>query len=504
MPDAVPVVEAAGVSKRFGATLALNDVDLRVLPGEVHALVGRNGAGKSTLVSILTGLQAADTGTVRFGGEPAPAVTDRDAWRQRVACVYQKSTIIPELSVAENVFVNRQSSGHRPISWRSLRRQARELLVEWDVDVDVHQPARELSVEQRQMVEIARSLSLGARFIVLDEPTARLDAAAIARLFDRIRALQQQGVTFLYISHHLQEIFDLCDMVTVYRDARHIVTAPVRALSHNELVAAMTGEQVAEASDPRPPSPAVTQPLLEVRNLTVDDACRNVSFEVRPGEIVGLAGAGGSGKFAVAETIVGLQRPDSGTVIVAEKVQRAGSVPRALHAGIGFLPQDRHREGLVPELSIAENMTMTVPHRLGQHGLISTRRRTALADDAIERLDIVPRNPAQAAADLSGGNQQKVVMARAIADDPRVLILMSPTAGVDVKSKQTLMGTAVEAASGDAAVLVVTDDLDDLRYCHRVVIMFRGEVVGELRDTWDDHELVAAMEGVELSNDGDD
>jgi len=179
-------------------------------------------------------------------------------------------------------------------------------------------------------------------------------------------------------------------------------------------------------------------------------------------------------------------------------------VPRALHAGIGFLPQDRHREGLVPELSIAENMTMTVPHRLGQHGLISTRRRTALADDAIERLDIVPRNPAQAAADLSGGNQQKVVMARAIADDPRVLVLMSPTAGVDVKSKQTLMGTAVEAASDEAAVLVVTDDLDDLRYCHRVVIMFRGEVVGELRDTWDDHELVAAMEGVELSNDGDD
>jgi simple sugar transport system ATP-binding protein len=248
----------------------------------------------------------------------------------------------------------------------------------------------------------------------------------------------------------------------------------------------------------------VTQPLLEVRNLTVAGACRDVSLEVRPGEIVGLAGAGGSGKFAVAETIVGLQRPDSGTVIVADKVQRPGSVPRALHAGIGFLPQDRHREGLVPELSIAENMTMTVPHRLGQHGLISTRRRTALADEAIERLDIVPRNPAQPAADLSGGNQQKVVMARAIADDPRVLVLMSPTAGVDVKSKQTLMGTAVEAASDEAAVLVVTDDLDDLRYCHRVVIMFRGEVVGELRDTWDDHELVAAMEGVELSNDGDD
>jgi len=498
---APPVVDATGISKRFGATVALDDVDLRVEPGEVHALVGRNGAGKSTLVSILTGLEPADSGTVLLGGVPAPALGDRDAWRRIVACVYQKSTIIPHLSVTENLFVNRQTEGHRLINWRGLRRRAGELLGDWDLDVDVRRPARDLTVEQRQMVEVARALSFGARFIILDEPTARLDAAAIARLFDRIRALRAQGVTFLYISHHLQEIFDLCERVTVYRDARHIVTAPIDGISHNELVAAMTGEQVAEASDPRPPAPPRAEPVLAVDDLTVGISARGVSFDVAPGEIVGLAGAGGSGKFAVASVIVGLRRPDDGEVRVAGVVQRPGSVPRALAAGIGFVPQDRHREGLVPGLSVAENLTMTVPHRLGQHGLLSKRRQTRLARRTIEQLDIVTRHPAQQVVELSGGNQQKVVMGRALADQPRVLVLMAPTAGVDVKSKRTLMDAAAESASGGAGVLVVTDDLDDLRYCHRVVVMFRGEVVAEVRGTWDDETLVAAMEGVELSRD---
>ena len=494
-------VEATGISKRFGATVALDDVDLRVEPGEIHALVGRNGAGKSTLVSILTGLQPADSGTVLFGGTPAPAPADRDGWRRVVVCVYQKSTIIPDLSVAENLFVNRQAEGRRPISWRNLRRRAGELLGGWDLDVDVRVPARDLTVEQRQMVEVARALSFGARFIILDEPTARLDAAAIARLFDRIRALRSQGVTFLYISHHLQEIFELCQRVSVYRDARHIVTAPIDGISHGDLVAAMTGEQAAELSDPRPPAPAHADAILAVDGLSVGTNCRDVSFEVAPGEIVGLAGGGGSGKFAVAGAVVGLLRPDSGTVRVAGTVQRLGSVPRALHAGVGFVPQDRHREGLVPGLSVAENLTMTVPNRLGRHGVLSVRRRNALARRTIEQLGIVTRHPAQPVVELSGGNQQKVVMGRALADHPRVLVLMAPTAGVDVKSKRTLMDVAAESASGGAGVLVVTDDLDDLRYCHRVVVLFRGEVAGEVRDTWDDEDLVAAMEGVERSRD---
>jgi simple sugar transport system ATP-binding protein len=494
-----PIVEALGVTKHFGATIALDAVQLRVQPGEIHALVGRNGAGKSTLVSILTGLQDADAGTVTFSGNPAPPLSDRLGWRSVVACVYQKSTIIPELSVAENLFVNDQAEGRHPINWRRMRARADQLLEAWELDVDVRLRAKELTVEQRQMVEIARSLSRGARFIILDEPTARLDAAAINRLFNRVRALQEQGVTFLYISHHLQEIFELCHTVTVYRDARHIVTAPIAQLPRAELVSAMTGEQASETTDPRPPAPPAAEPILSVRGLTVGDECRDVDVDVRPGEIVGLAGAASSGKFAVANSIVGLTRPDSGTVLVGGRAPRRADVATALRSGVGFVPQDRHREGFVAGLSMAENITMTVPHRVERHGVLSASRRTQLVRHAIEQLDIVPPRPEQQVADLSGGNQQKVVMARALADDPRLLVLMTPTAGVDIKSKQALMDTAADAARNGSGVLVVSDDLDDLRYCHRVVVMFRGAVVGEVAGTWEDRQLVAAMEGIEFS-----
>jgi simple sugar transport system ATP-binding protein len=492
-----PVVEARGVSKRFGATLALDDVSLSVDPGEVHGLVGRNGAGKSTLVSILTGLQSPDSGRVTFSNRPAPSLSDRAAWRSAAACVYQQLSIVPALSVAENLFLNRQADNARPVNWTKLRRKARELLEGWSLDIDVRRPAHELTVEQRQMVEIARSLSTGARFIILDEPTARLDAAAIARLFGRIRLLQSRGVTFLFISHYLHEIFELCQRVTVYRDARQILTAPVAGISHADLVAAMTGEKAAEPVDLRPAAPSASRPILEVAGVTVAGACTGVTFQISPGEIVGLAGGGGSGKFAVADVVVGLLSPDSGKVTIADKRQKLGSVPRALKAGVGFVPQDRHREGFVPGLTIGENVTMTVPHRLGRYGFLSPRKRSALAWKSIEQLDVVPRNPAQPTDDLSGGNQQKVVMGRALADDPRVLVMMSPTAGVDVKSKLSLMNASVDAARRGAGVLVVTDDLDDLRYCQRVLIMFRGTVVGAVQGSWDDQALVAAMEGVE-------
>ena len=227
-PDEPPVVEAVDVSKRFGSTVALDRVAITVRSGETHALVGRNGAGKSTLVSMLTGLHAPDGGRITFGGRPAPPLGDRDAWRRQVACVYQKSTIIPALTVAENLFLNRHDRGPGGfIRWGALRRSAAELLATWSVDVDVDQPASALTVEQRQFVEIARALSFGARFIILDEPTAQLDGTGISRLFGRIAALRAQGVTFLFISHHLQEIYDICDEVTVFRDARHITTAPV-------------------------------------------------------------------------------------------------------------------------------------------------------------------------------------------------------------------------------------------------------------------------------------
>ncbi|MBA2813292.1 sugar ABC transporter ATP-binding protein [Streptomyces sp. KM273126] len=498
--EAAPVVQATDVVKRFGPTVALNGAGITVRPGETHALVGRNGAGKSTLVSVLTGLQAPDEGTVTFAGRPAPRLADRDAWRQHVACVYQKSTIIPTLTVAENLFLNRHDRGRgRLISWQSLRRRARELLSTWSVDVDPQAPAGDLSVEQRQFVEIARALSFGARFIILDEPTAQLDAAAINRLFERIRDLQRQGVTFLFISHHLQEVYEICDMVTVFRDARHIVTAPVGELPRTQLVAAMTGEAAVSDRPQRAGGPDTTAPAaLTVRGLGSASAFGDVSFQVAAGEIVGLAGAAGSGRTEVAETVVGLRAADTGDVEIAGTRPRPGSVPSALAAGAGFVPQDRHHQGFVPDMSVADNATLSVPARIGPNGFISRRRRDTLAENMIENLAIKTPGPELAVSGLSGGNQQKVVMARALADDPRLLVLINPTAGVDVRSKEFLLGKVDDTADAGTGVLIASDELDDLRLCDRVLVMFQGRMTTEIARGWHDHDLVAAMEGVDL------
>ncbi|MFE2726136.1 sugar ABC transporter ATP-binding protein [Kitasatospora sp. NPDC059327] len=494
-----PVVEATGIVKRFGPTVALDGARITIRPGETHALVGRNGAGKSTLVSVLTGLQTPDEGTVTFGGDPAPRPADRDAWRRRVACVYQKSTIIPTLTVAENLFLNRHAAARgRLISWAGVRRRAEELLTTWSVDVDPQTPAGDLDVEQRQFVEIARALSFGARFIILDEPTAQLDAAAINRLFDRIRDLQDQGVTFLFISHHLQEVYEICDTVTVFRDARHIVTAPVAELPRGELVSAMTGEAAARREERVSSADPGVTPALSVHGMsgeTYDD----VTFRVAAGEIVGLAGASGSGRTEIAETVVGLLAADSGDLRIAGNRPRPGSVPAALAAGAGFVPQDRHHQGFVPDMSIADNATLSVPGRIGSNGFLSHARRDRLAGSMIERLAIKTPGPDLPVSALSGGNQQKVVMARALADDPRLLVLINPTAGVDVRSKEFLLGKVEETAQTGTGVLIASDELDDLRMCDRVLVMFQGRVTSEIARGWHDHDLVAAMEGVDLN-----
>lgn len=491
-----PVVEATGITKRFDATVALRDAQLRVTAGESHALVGRNGAGKSTLVSLLTGLQRPDTGTITFSGAPAPAYGDIDAWRSRVACVYQRSTILGELTVAENLFLNRQSdSAVRPIHWRRLRLRAQELLGEYGVAVDPGVRAKELTVEQRQFVEIARALSFGARFIVLDEPTAKLDARGITRLFAKLRDLQQQGVAFLFISHHLQEVYDLCTTVTVYRDARHVLTAPVAGLGHRELVEAMTGESAPPVLDAPRTAPSAAA-LLSVNSLALPGVCEDLSFSVRAGEVLGLAGATASGNVRVGEAVAGLHRARGGRISVAGRAVRTGSVPSALAAGVGLVPEDRHAQGLVVRRSVAENATLTVTDQLGPFGTVLPARTREFAQRVIRELDIKTPGPGTAVGELSGGNQQKVVVARALATDPPVLVAIRPTNGVDVRSKEFLLGMVRRIADGGKAALIVSDELDDLRVCDRLLVMFHGKVVAEFAAGWRDEEVVAAMEGV--------
>ncbi len=492
------VVEVHGVGRRYGPTVALHDVSLTVEPGESHALVGRNGAGKSTLVSILTGLSKPDVGWVRFAGKPAPALGDREAWRQRVACVYQHSTVIPHLTVAENLFINRQPTRRGVISWSRLRRDSAALLESWRVDVDPDVAAGELSVEDRQLVEIARALSYGARFIVLDEPTAQLDSAAIERLFVRMRELQDAGVTFLFISHHLQEVYEVCQAVTVLRDARHVLTAPVADVSRTQLIDAMTGDTggltVADAAE-REGVPADAADALEAENLS-GDSFADVSFRLRRGEVLGVAGSNASGKHQLAETLYGLRSPRTGRVTVAGKPLPRGNVAAALRAGIGCVPRDRHHQGLVLGLSIADNATMTVMDRLGPAGLAAPKARAALATRAIADHDIVAAGPDQQTDALSGGNQQKVVLARALASDPSVLVLINPTAGVDVRSKEALLAQVERVRAEGKAVLIVSDELDDLRPCDRVLVLRAGELVAEHEAGWSVGDLVADIEGV--------
>lgn len=487
--------EVVGVSKRFGANQALRDVSLSIAAGDSHALVGRNGAGKSTLVAILTGLIAPDRGQVRLAGSLAPPLADRQAWQARVACVYQRSTVVPTLTVAENLFLNAhpiRAGGW--VRWAALRRQAEEVLAEWGLEIDVDRDAERLTVEQRQIVEIARALLRGTRFIILDEPTAELEGREVARLFARIRRLQQAGVTFLYISHHLEEIYEICRSVTVLRDGAVVARAPLADMPQARVVAAMVGEAL-RAEAPASAQVGGGEPRLAVSGLAVAQA-EAVGFTVAPGECVGLTGLAGSGKEAVAEAIAGLRRPRAGAIRVAGMELPPGNVTAAQRGGVGYVPRDRLAQGIMPLLSVAETLTMTIPERLGRAGIIWPARRTAMARGMIDALGIVAATPAQPIGELSGGNQQKAVLGRALAADPTLLVLVHPTQGVDIASKQALFGIIAAARARGTGVLVVSDDLEELTICDRVLVMFKGRLTTSFAAGWQDRMLVAAIEGV--------
>lgn len=492
--------EVRNVDKRFGATTALADVSLTIPQGETHALVGRNGAGKSTLVSILAGLTKPDRGDVRLLGAPAPPLERRDLWGRRVACVFQRSTILPNLSVGENLFV----SGTRQwrsgvVSWKTLRTQARRLLDEWGVDVHVDSPASILTPAQRQLVEIARSLRLGTRFVILDEPTAQLEAGDIDQLFQHVRRLHEQGVSVLYISHHLEEIYEICQNVSVLRDGSKVLAAEVGSTSRDDLIAAMVGSAEQAPSrrhrDTGPnPDAGPGSTVLTVSGLSVAGACADVNLTVRRGERVGLAGLAGAGTRQVADAVVGMLPGYQGEVRVAGRLVPPGRVDKALRVGVSHVPEDRHARGLSPNLSVAENVTLSILQLFSRAGILNPRRRDQRASEFISEFGIVTSSPRQLVAYLSGGNQQKVVLARALATDPAVLVLVKPTAGVDIAAKAAIYDTI--SAKSDLAVLIVSDELDELAICDRVLVMVGGAVVAELPKGWRNHQIVALMEGV--------
>jgi simple sugar transport system ATP-binding protein len=493
-----PVAEARRISKSFGPTAALQDVSLTVVEGECHALVGRNGAGKSTLVAALTGLIKPDKGQILLAGEKAPALVDRTAWQARVACVYQHSKVVPTLTVAENLFLNRFD--RRVVSWRAMRGGARRILNEWGFDLDVDLLASELSVEQRQIVEIARALTIGARFLILDEPTASLEARAVDRLFGHVHRLKESGVGVMYISHHIEEIYRICDRVTVVRDGKHIVTGEVSALDQDAIVSAMVGSAVVPVSSSASTIASNAPVRLRVDNLSVTSIAGrvdDVSLEVRAGECVGLVGLRGSGSSTVGDVVAGLVRPNAGIVVLDGKPLAYGKVDAALARGVGYVPEDRHARGFVGLLGVDENLTLPILPRLSRLGILSVRRRNEAAGRLIRRLQVVASSGAQPVGELSGGNQQKVVVGRALSSNPSLLVIISPTVGVDVAAKAALLRIVEDARVAGAAVLLVSDDLEELRIATRLIVMVRGRIVREFRERpWDEAEPIAAAEGL--------
>ena len=505
------LIEMTGVDKRFGSTVALRGVDLSIKAGQCLGLVGRNGAGKSTVVSILSGLEAPDAGTVRFAGAPAPRVGDVSRWRKWIATVFQHSMVVPDLTVAENVFLG---SPETFVSWRQLRARTREIMRDWGYDIRAEALCGSLTVEQLQIVEIARALARGARCVLLDEPTAALERDAVRRLFERVRQLTDGGVAVLYISHHLEEVFEICDDVSVLRDGELVLTAPAESLTKEDLIAAMVGtasvRAAAQSGAGRGPGTAdAARPVLSVERLTASSArgrVSGISFQVGPGEVVGVTGLLSAGVATVGRAIAGAEAHDGGRIRLHGTLVPSGRRAAAQRAGIGYIPEDRRAEGFVAHLGVAENATMTITGRLSDRlGLMRPGRRAAAAAPLTAALSLVSSGPGQPVSELSGGNQQKVTVARTLAHDPSLIVAITPTRGVDVASKALLLDSLASVArTTGAGVLLCSDELSDLVICDRVIVLVRGQIFTEFTEPpFDRDQLIVATEGLTASPEGD-
>jgi rhamnose transport system ATP-binding protein len=487
IPSAAPGASASsvspaslrGVSKRFGATQALDGVSLDLLPGEIHGLVGENGAGKSTIVKVLAGIYQPDSGTVMVDGKPVLLHGPAHARSLGIAVVHQEPRLFPDLTVAENVFM-----GHTPtgglgtVNWRDMRREADKIFESLSVHMDSGDLVRGLSMADQQLIEIAKALSIEARVLVLDEPTASLSAHEVERLFTIVRQTRARGVAVLFVSHRLEEVFDLCDRATVLRDGRHVITAPTPEFTTASLVRHMVGRSV--SLFPRSAA-KIGDVLLDVRNLTRIGAFRDVSFSVRSGEIVGLAGLVGAGRTEVARVLFGLDRADEGEVLLDGKRVRFGTPSAALRAGLAYVPEDRHLDGLVEGFSIAENVTLPIIPRLFPRLFVRTSRERDLAAGYAERLRIRANSVRDLVESLSGGNQQKVVIAKWLATNPRVLILDEPTRGVDIGAKVEVHRIISDLAASGLGIVLISSELPEvLAMSDRILVLHEGRVAAEI------------------------
>lgn len=472
------IVELTGISKQFGVVQALREVDFSLLAGEVHALVGENGAGKSTLVKILAGIHRPDAGVVKIGGKVVEMRSPVQAQALGIAVVQQEPMMFPDLDVAENVFMGRHPRDRfGRVDWKRMYREVDQLLASLDVSLSSHTPVQGLSVAEQQLVEIAKALSLQARVLVLDEPTAALSAHEVNELFAIVRQLRERGVAILFVSHRLEEVFSIADRLTVLRDGAHIITAPIGEMNTEDIIKHMVGRELSNLF-PKGEA-AIGEMALEVRHLTRPGVFADVSFQLRRGEILGFAGLVGAGRTEVARVLFGIDRAESGEILLKGKKTHIRSPQQAMQNGIAYVPEDRHQQGLVMSFSIASNVTLPILQQVSRLGLIQPRREQQIAGEYSRQLQVRSTGVAQLVNALSGGNQQKVVLGKWLATNPSVLILDEPTRGIDVGAKAEVHRIISELASSGLAIILISSELPEvLAMADRVMVLHEGHVTG--------------------------
>ncbi|MEU3661898.1 sugar ABC transporter ATP-binding protein [Streptomyces sp. NPDC032940] len=504
MAPPAEVLAVRGLSKSFPGVRALDDVDLTLHPGEVHALIGENGAGKSTLIKLLTGVHRPDAGEITFQGRKVSFSTPLEAQQAGISTIYQEVNLIPLLSVARNLFLGREPrTRFGVLDMARMNREAAEVLGAYGVRVDVRQPLRTLGVGAQQMVALARAVATDARVVIMDEPTSSLEPREVETLFSVIRRLRDAGIAVVYVSHRLDELYAMCSTVTVLRDGRRVHHGRLADLDRLALVSTMLGRDLGDVREEGATKfsgdhqAAGTRPVLHAEGLTVPHKLHDVSVSIRPGEVVGLGGLLGSGRTETAKAISGALARSSGEVTVAGVPLRGGSTPAAIRAGVSLLPEDRKSEGIVPGLSVRENIALAALPRLSRFGLVSEARVDSIVDTFVERLRIKASSPHQKAGELSGGNQQKVLLARWLAMNPKVLLLDEPTRGIDVGAKAEVQKLVDELAVDGLGVLLISSDLEELiEGSDRVVVLKDGAVVGELTgDDVTEDKLMRAIAG---------
>lgn len=475
------------INKAFPGSIALRDARLSVRRGEVRALIGENGAGKSTIIKVLTGAYRKDSGSILFDGKSVEYHSPLQAQADGISTIYQEINLIPFRSVTENVFMGREYYRWGLLDWRRMNAEAAALLQRFRIPLDVTQPLNTYNIASQQMVAIARAVSFKSKLVIMDEPTSSLSEDEVQTLFDVIRRLKTDNVSVIFVSHRLDELYAICDSVTIMRDGRTIEERPLAEVSKLEMVAKMLGREIGtvqrEGQTSFDTSHHVVreQTLVDAHDLRRDRVLQGASVSVRAGEIVGLAGLLGSGRSETARAIFGADPVDTGSVSIAGEIVHFHTPGDAIRAGIGFCSEDRKDDGIIPELSVRENLTLAALPTLSRAGIVDRRKQEALVDRFIQRLGIKTAGPDQPIRDLSGGNQQKVLLARWLCLNPRLLLLDEPTRGIDVGAKAEIQKLIDELATQGLGVLMISSELEELlEGSDRVFVLRDGQTVAEM------------------------